>query len=159
VQVRPYFNEEARTMAEQSVMAQSVIDAAKAPVIAYNNKDWTAARAAFTSDATYDEVATHRRVQGVDDILALWRGWATAIPDSKATFHTERAADGTVVIELTWRGTHTGPLKTPDGEIPATGRKIEVRACQVIEVANGKAKVMRHYFDMATLLQQLGVTP
>ncbi len=103
-------------------------------------------------------MATHRRLQGVDDILTVWKGWASAIPDSKATFHTERVADGTVVIELTWRGTHTGPLKMADGEIPATGKKIEIRACQVTEVANGKAKVMRQYYDMATLLQQLGVS-
>lgn len=137
---------------------QSVINAAKAPIVAYNNKDWTAAKAALAPDSIYDEVATNRRFQGVDDILAAWRGWATAIPDSKATFDTERATAGTVVVELTWRGTHTGPLKMPDGEIAATGRKIEIRGCQVIEVADGKAKVMRHYFDMATLLQQLGVT-
>jgi steroid delta-isomerase-like uncharacterized protein len=138
--------------------AQSVIDAAKAQIIAYNNKDWTAARAALAPDAIYDEVATHRRIQGVDDILVVWRGWATAFPDSKASFHTERVADGTVVVELTWRGTHTGPLNMPDGEISATGKKIEMRSCQVIEVASGKAKVIRQYFDMATLLQQLGVT-
>lgn len=137
---------------------QSVIDAAKASIIAYNNKDWTAAKAALASDAIYDEVATHRRAQGVDEILAVWQAWAAAIPDSKATFHTEQAADGTVVVELTWRGTHTGPLKMPDGEISATGRKIEIRACQVIDVAKDKAKVIRQYFDMATLLQQLGVT-
>lgn len=137
---------------------QSVINAARAPIVAYNNKDWTAAKAALAPDSIYDEVATHRRIQGVDDILEAWRGWATAIPDSKATFDTEHAIDGTVVVELTWRGTHTGPLRMPDGEIAATGRKIEIRGCQVIEVTDGKAKVMRHYFDMATLLQQLGVT-
>jgi steroid delta-isomerase-like uncharacterized protein len=146
-------------MTAQSVIAeQSVIDAAKAPIIAYNNKDWAAAKAAIAPDAIYDEVATHRRLQGIEDILEVWRGWATAFPDSKATFHSELVSNGTAVIEVTWRGTHSGPLKTPDGEIAATGKKIELRSCQVIEVADGKAKVMRQYFDMATLLQQLGVT-
>jgi hypothetical protein len=32
-----------------------------------------------------------------------------------------------------------------------------VRACQIIEVADGKARVIPQYFDMVTILQQLGV--
>jgi steroid delta-isomerase-like uncharacterized protein len=146
-------------MAAQQVIEteQQVIEAAKAPIVAYGNKDWTAVKAGIAPDAVYDEVATHRRIQGADDVISLWRGWATAFPDSKATFHSARASDGTATIELTWRGTHSGPLKTPDGEIAATGKKIEIRACQVVDVADGKAKVIRQYFDMATMVQQLGV--
>ena len=90
-------------------------------------------------------------------MLAVWRGWAAAIPDSKATFHTASATGNTVVLEVTWQGTQTGPLQTVGGEIPPTGRKIALRACQVIEVSNDKVQVMRQYFDMATLMQQLGV--
>jgi hypothetical protein len=32
-----------------------------------------------------------------------------------------------------------------------------VRAVQVVEVADGKAKNIRQYFDMATILEQMGV--
>ncbi len=138
-------------------MVQSLIDTAKAPIIAYNKKDWDAVRAAVVPGFVYDEVGTQRKVQGINDFLAAWRAWATAIPDSKATFHNAHVSGNTVVLEVTWRGTHTGPLRTPGGEIAPTGNKIEVRACQVIEVSGDKAQAMRHYFDMATLLQQLGV--
>jgi steroid delta-isomerase-like uncharacterized protein len=62
----------------------------------------------------------------------------------------------TVTLELTWRGTHTGPLQTPTGALPPSGKTIGIRACQVVEVADGKVQAVRHYFDMATLLQQLG---
>ena len=64
----------------------------------------------------------------------------------------------TVVLEATWKGSHTGPLQTPKGSIAATGRPIEVRACIVMEIVGDKAKAQRHYFDMATLLDQIGVT-
>ena len=137
---------------------QSVVDIAKAQIIAYNKKDWNAARAAVAPGLVYDEVGTQRKIQGVDDVIAAWRGWATAMPDSKATFDKTEASGNTVVLEITWRGTHKGPLQTPKGEIPATGKKFEVRACQVIEVANNKVQAMRHYFDMASLLSQLGVS-
>jgi steroid delta-isomerase-like uncharacterized protein len=143
-------------MAQQAPQ-RSPIDVAKAPIVAYNEKDWDALRGCVTSDVLYDEVSTERRVQGLDDVLVVWRGWATALPDSKATFHNALASGNTVVIELSWRGTHTGPLQTPGGEIAATGRPIDIRACQVVEIAGDKAQAMRHYFDMATLLRQLGV--
>ncbi len=137
---------------------QSLIDAAKAPDIAYNNKDWDAVKAAVASRFVYDEIGTRRKAEGSDKFLGIWKGWATALPDSKATFHDAFVSGNTVVLEVTWRGTHTGPLQTPAGQIAATGKSFELRACQVIDIVDGKAQSMRHYFDMATMLQQLGVT-
>ena len=137
---------------------QQLIDAAKAPMLAYNDKNWDAARASLAPDCVYDEVATSRKVQGPDQVIPLFQGWATGFPDSKATFHNELVSGNTVVLEISWRGTHSGPLQTPDGALEATGKRFEVRACMVVEVANDKAKVHRHYFDMGTLLQQIGVT-
>ncbi len=31
-------------------------------------------------------------------------------------------------------------------------------ACMIVEIGDGKVKSMRHYFDMATLMQQLGIS-
>jgi steroid delta-isomerase-like uncharacterized protein len=140
-------------------MSQSLIDTAKRQVLAYNDKDWNAARASMAPRFTYDEVATHRRLEGPDQALEAWKGWAAAFPDSKGTIESAIASGNTVIIELTWRGTHTGPLQTPGGTIPATRRSIELRACQILEMANDKVQSVRHYFDMATMLQQLGVAP
>jgi steroid delta-isomerase-like uncharacterized protein len=140
------------------VSPRQLIDAAKAPLLAFNDKNWTAVRAAIAPDFLYDEVGTTRKVQGADETIAIWQGWATAIPDAKATIHHELASGSTAVLELTWKGTHNGPLQTPTGTIPATGKRIEVRACVVMEIAGDKAKLQRHYFDMATLLQQIGLT-
>ena len=136
---------------------KSVIDVAKEQVIAYNEKDWNRARAALAPEVVYDEVGTHRKLKGVDDVLTAWKGWATAIPDSRATFHSETVSGNTAVLEITWKGTHSGPLNTGKGEIPATGKKIELRAIQVVDVADDRVKSVRQYFDMGTLLQQIGV--
>jgi steroid delta-isomerase-like uncharacterized protein len=146
-------------MPAQSTMMsqQQLIDAAKAPLIAFNEKDWDAVRASITSDFVFDEVGTNRKVQGVDQVIPLWQDWATAFPDARATFNRALPSDKTVVLELTWNGTHKGPLQTPQGPIAATGKRIEIRSCMVTEIAGDKAKLQRHYFDMATMLQQLGV--
>jgi len=136
---------------------EQLVQAAKASIIAYNNKDWKTARASLTPDVVYDEVATQRRVEGVDEVLNVWKGWAAAFPDSKATFHSAHVSGNTVVIELTWKGTHTGTLETPDGPVAATGKKIDMRACQVIDMAGERAQSCRQYFDMATMMEQLGL--
>jgi steroid delta-isomerase-like uncharacterized protein len=143
-------------MAQPSML--SIANVAKASVIAYNEKNWEKVHASVTPDCLYDEVATNRKTTGVKDTIALWQGWARAFPDSKATFENQFVAETTVVLELTWRGTHTGPLPTPHGEIAPTGKTIEFRACQVIEVSGERAKTIRQYFDMTTLLRQLGVS-
>jgi steroid delta-isomerase-like uncharacterized protein len=136
----------------------SLIDAAKAPVIAYGNKDWAAVKGSIAGNFTYEEIATQRKADGVDQAIAIWQGWAAALPDSRATFNNAVVSGDTVVLEVTWNGTHTGPLQTPTGALAPTGRRIQLRACQVFQIAGGKAQSMRQYFDMATLMQQLGVT-
>ena len=137
---------------------QALVEAAKASIIAYNNKDWSAVRRVTAPEVTYDEVGTHRKVQGIDNVLPLWQGWAAAFPDSRATFEKTYVSGSTVIIEVTWRGTQTGTMRTASGDIPPTGKAIEMRAVQIIEVIDGKTQSVRQYFDIATLMSQLGVS-
>ena len=101
---------------------------------------------------------SHRKVEGIGLVLDVWKGWGAAFPDSKATFHSACASGNTVVIELTWNGTHTGPMATPDGEVPATGKSISMRGVIVSELEGGKVASARQYFDMATMMSQLGLS-
>ena len=48
------------------------------------------------------------------------------------------------------------PTSDTDWSNPCDRREIEIRACQVIEVANDKVQAIRHYFDLMTMMQQLG---
>lgn len=137
--------------------AQALIDVAKANILAYNEKNWDAVRACVTEDCTYDEIATARKVQGIEDLLTCWQGWAQAFPDSKGTIEQTMAGGNMVCVEVTWRGKHTGPLQLGDRTVDPTNRMIEIRACEICEVAGDKAQNIRHYFDMATMMQQLGL--
>jgi hypothetical protein len=47
----------------------NVIETAKAPVIAYNEKNWDKARGTLVDKGIYDEKATGRRLQGIDQII------------------------------------------------------------------------------------------
>ncbi len=147
-------------MATQSTLIpqQQLIDAAKAPLLAFNEKNWDGVRTSMGGDFVYDEIATGRKVQGAEQAISIWKGWAAAFPDAQATINRELPSGNTVVFEVSWRGTHKGPLLTPEGAIAPTGKRIDVRACMVVEVAEDKARVQCHYFDMGTLLQQIGDT-
>ncbi len=134
----------------------NVIEIGKASVTAYNDKNWSKVKDSLAADAVYDEKGTHRRIQGAGEIIQALQGWANAFPDSKATFVREFASEDTAVLELVWKGVHTGPLQTPTGAIPASNKPIEVPACQVVQVEGGKIKSLSHYFDMLTLLTQIG---
>jgi hypothetical protein len=62
----------------------------------------------------------------------------------------------TATLEVVWSGTHTGPLQTPSGAIPPSNQRIEVPACLVLKVEGGQVATYTHYFDMLTLLRQIG---
>jgi steroid delta-isomerase-like uncharacterized protein len=136
----------------------NVIEIAKAAVTAYNKKDWNELGNLLAANAVYDEKATNRRLEGSGQIIEALQGWAQAFPDSKGTFIREFVSNDTAILELVWKGVHTGPLQTPTGAIPPTNKPIEVPACEVFRVEGGKVRSMSHYFDMLTLLNQIGVT-
>jgi steroid delta-isomerase-like uncharacterized protein len=63
--------------------------------------------------------------------------------------------------EIRMTGTHTGPLETPTGqELPPTNKRIDVRGSSFVRLnERGEAVEERRYYDVATVLRQLGVMP
>lgn len=139
---------------------RALLAVANGVIEAYNTKDWNRAKSSITPDFEYHELATGRRLTGVEATIEAWQGWARAFPDSVGTTRGAYATrEGLAVLELTWTGTHEGPLQGPTGTVAPTGRPIEVPACAIFEIAGERARVQRHYFDMVTLLRQLGAIP
>jgi len=125
---------------------------------AFNAKNWEEWCNTSSENCIYDEIATHRKLEGRDNVLEAMKGWANAFPNVKGTFGNIAVDGNKSTVEITWKGTHTGILKTPDGDIPATGKEITIRACQIAKVENGKITTMQNYFDMMTMMTQLGLT-
>ena len=70
------------------------------------------------SDVVYDEVGSQRRLVGVNDFVQSYQAWKRAGPDGKGTVTRALANGDTVLIEVTWTATQTGPIETPKGPIP-----------------------------------------
>ena len=135
------------------------IEVAKIGVEAFNAADWDRFRSALTPDSVYEEFATGRRIVGADPITEADMGWKQAFPDARGTIRNAVASGSTVTLEITWEGTHTGDLVGPHGTIPASGRSVSLPAAQVVEVEGDKARSTRHYFDLMTLMSQIGAVP
>lgn len=140
-------------------MAQNPIKVAAENVAAYNAGDWNRLKAVLTANSVYTEMGTQRRFRGVGRIVEAYQTWKQALPDGKGTVTNSLARGNTVVLEVIWRGTHTGPLVGPAGAIPPSHKRISVPAAQVITVQDGKIRQFRQYFDLLTLLQEIGAAP
>ncbi len=138
-------------MAEQDNMrmARDLVDA-------FSQGDWERSRAPLTPNTVYNELGTQRSLKGPDEIVGALQGWKQAMPDVKGTIKNSFASGNTVTMEVTWTGTHTGPLVSPAGTIPASGKSQTTPSAWVLEFDGEKIRESRHYFDMVTLLTQIG---
>ena len=132
---------------------------ARQSIEAFNRGDWDEIRARYAPGFVYEETGTGRRVEGADEVIRALQAWKTALPDVTGEVVGVAADGDTAVLEIVWRGTHAGPLATPSGELPASGRRIETRAT-MWQRYDGELMVhQRHYLDQFTFLTQLGVLP
>ena len=98
--------------------------------------------------------------QGAEGARQFAEMWYEGFPDGKFEFRSIAESGDTVVIELTGRGTHTGTLRSPMGDIEATGRPVELQLCDVWSFASdGTPTQVRTYFDTASMMAQLGLLP
>src|SRR6201993_5304617 len=147
------------TVQTEALPAKELVQIARTQIDAFNRSDWDRLRGLLASDAQYHEFGTERTIEGPEQIIEVFKGWKEAFPDAVGTVTSSVASGDTAVLELTWKGTHTGPLTTAAGTIPASGKSQETPAAVFYVFEGGKIKASRHYFDGMTLLKQIGAEP
>jgi steroid delta-isomerase-like uncharacterized protein len=135
-------------VAELTAHAKGVVDA-------FNNDDWDAARR-LIGDSTYNELGTQRSLDGADAVIGALQGWKAAMPDVKGTVTSAVESGQRVVLEVTWEGTQTGEMVTEQGTIPPSGKRQKTPSAFIFDYEDGKLKESRNYFDVLTLLKQIG---
>jgi steroid delta-isomerase-like uncharacterized protein len=83
--------------------------------------------------------------------------WARAFPDGKLEIRRVVAQGDDAFVEMTGRGTHTGTLTGPAGDLPATQRRVELGCVECFRFRDGRIAEGRIYFDAFSLFKQLGV--
>jgi steroid delta-isomerase-like uncharacterized protein len=123
----------------------------------WNRRDFDQALRFAAEDVECVQVPFNATYRGRDGYRQFMQGWVNAFPDAQVEVRRVTAGEDGAAVEFVGRGTHTGPLTTPGGTIPATGRRGELALCEVLEIEQGQVRRVRSYFDSATLLRQLGV--
>ena len=126
---------------------------------AFNERDFDRAAGYVAEDLEWVNVATGETFRGPQGYEQYMRGWAEAFSDARTEITNVLAGDDFAVVEFVGRGTHDGALRGPAGEIPPTGRSVEVRFCEVHQIEDGKISRSRTYFDVTTMMAQLGLMP
>lgn len=138
-------------------MPEKLIHLVKEHLRLFSIQDWVKYREMMLPTVVYEEPATNRKVRGVDEMLKAIQLWTLAFPDLKGTVKNAIVQDDMVMVEILWEGTHLGLLKGSFGEIPPTGKKGVVNAVELFQFKGGKIVELRHYFDLMTILNQIGV--
>ena len=116
-------------------------------------------------DEIYSADYVRRYVDIYEDIVGIdaYKQWITStrtmLPDFHVTPEAEMIVkDDKIVSRWIAEGTNTGPLITPFGTFPSTGKKVRFYGVFIIHVVDGKISEEWLYFNQASLLQQLGFT-
>jgi ketosteroid isomerase-like protein len=126
---------------------------------AITSNDQGALKGLYAEDAVI-ETPDQGTISGRDAIVAYFGELGAAFSDVSFESAHEHESGDTAIDEGYLVGTHTGPLEAPTGEsIPATGKRVRVRAGDAATVANGVVTSHRFYFDQMEFLGQLGLAP
>lgn len=99
------------------------------------------------------------KLKGPQAIKEYLQSWVSAFPDVRVEAKNTFTQGNHVIVEGVFTGTHNGTLKTPMGDVPATGRKVKGDYVQIFNVDRGLIKSAHLTFDQVQLMTQLGLTP
>lgn len=117
---------------------------------------------ALARDSAPDIEATapgDMKMKGPQAVKEYNQNFVSAFPDARVEAKNIFVQGNHVTVEGVFTGTHNGTLKTPMGDIPATGRKVKGEFIQVFDVDRGLVKRDNLMFDQVQLMTQLGLSP
>ena len=87
------------------------------------------------------------------------QNFVSGFPDARVEAKNIFTHGNHVIVDGVFTGTHNGILKTPMGDVPATGRKVKGEFVQIFEVDRGLIKKQQLIYDQVQLMTQLGMAP
>ncbi|WP_053269859.1 ester cyclase [Pseudomonas chlororaphis] len=120
----------------------------------WNSGDESLAKAALAENFV-DMTPPAGRVQGPTGPLLASRFFRTAVPDLSAQIEQMIVAGDRVVLHLHFRGHFSGTFNALKGH----GQRVDFRATDIYQIANGRITANWHIEDNLSLMQQLQTLP
>jgi len=131
------------------------IDRTRDQFEAFDRKDVDAIVASYRDDAVLTDHAAQQTAKGPAEIREYYEA-QFAFSSDQATAGLEiMASEDWTIIRGLLRGTHDGPL----AGVEPTGRRFEGSYCNLVRWEDGKAVEDHVYYDLYSLLAQLGQVP
>ena len=123
----------------------------------YNDGDLDGYVDLYTDDAV---LTTPEGVfKGRDELRERFARELRALSDISFTMNSYVESGDMFADEFTLVGTHTGPLRMPDGsELAPTGHRLEIKGMEMVFVRDGKMVVDNLYYDNISVITQLGLS-
>jgi predicted ester cyclase len=119
--------------------------------------DWAGREALMTQDCEF--VTPNGATTGPAAATAYSAPFTVAFSGDRHQIEVLASAGDLVVAEGHWGATHTGPLATPDGDIPATGKSVRLPFVVVMRTAGERVASVHVYYDQLAFMAQLGLVP
>ena len=113
------------------------------------------ALARFYSDDC-EVIAPPGELRGREAVRALAQTYWNAFSDLKWRTIDQHASGDTVVTEEILEGTHDGALVLPEVAMPASGRHLSTRVCEVARVRGDEIVSLHLYWDNVAFLGAVG---
>jgi predicted ester cyclase len=114
----------------------------------------------YTQNAVVHDPQYPEPLRGREAIQKDVEDFLSAFPDMHFTVTSTLVSDNRGAIEGIGAGTHRGPMAIPGGTIPPTNRQAKVAFVAMIELdSSGLISEERRYYDVAGMMQQLGLMP
>jgi ketosteroid isomerase-like protein len=127
-------------------------------VAVYNEGDLNGYVDLYTEDAVL--TTPEGAIKGKNDLRERFARELNALSDIRFDVISYVEGGDMFADEFRLAGTHTGPLSMPDGtELPATGRHVEIRGMEMVQVRDGRMVADNLYYDNVAVFAQLGILP
>jgi steroid delta-isomerase-like uncharacterized protein len=129
-------------------------------ITAFNDHDAQAWASHYTSNAVVHDPQYPEPLTGREAIQKDVEDFFSAFPDMHFTVKSTLVSGNRGAVEGVGAGTHRGPMVGPGGTIPATNRQAKVAFVAMIQFdGSGLISEERRYYDVAGMMQQLGLMP
>lgn len=126
---------------------------------AFDNQDMAALAQLYAEDATMVMPGEPEPVRGREAIEMNQAAFIRAMPDFNVEFTLVLISEDYIFFEGVTKGTFTGTLATPEGDIPPTGKSATIKFAFIAKVnTDGLIQEDRTYYDTAEFMRQLGLT-
>jgi steroid delta-isomerase-like uncharacterized protein len=116
----------------------------------------TDAMAGHWADDAVNDLVPLTVLRGRGEIVAFFRELFAAVPDLETTVSRVVAGERQAAVEWRMTGNFTGQ---PFQGLDATGRRVDIRGLDLMEVEDGKIAGNTAYYDGMSFARQVGLMP